>query len=188
MDALQKGVNEEFKNLNSIVTRGFNDLKNVERDDNRNVINSTTHKSRVSILGPETTGNNNSSLRGRKRSLSRGRGRGQSNGTQRGGSNRAPSRGPPEKVRAGSTPCPFCNDVSCPSPTKCAIFYDWQSRLAVHARKNLCPQYMCLKSHRGRCWKSHTCSYCEGRHHLAWCKEMAMDQVCSNRGSEPPSP
>lgn len=139
-----------------------------------------------------TKGSGSSQQPDRKRSLSRGRGRGSGRGTSRGRGSRNPSVGPPTKL-PGATPCPFCNLASCPNPTKCALSYDWASRVAVHARKMLCPQFTCLKGHRERCRKFQTvcCSYCGERHHLAWCRELARKQDedrHSNTGSEPYEP
>lgn len=90
----------------------------------------------------------------------------------------------------GALACLFCRDMSCDNPTRCAMSYDWDSRIAVHQRAQLCPQFTCLKAHRGRCWRMGTvaCSFCDKPHHLAWCKDLALSQVRSNCGSEPYSP
>lgn len=183
LDNFKADVASEFRSVKQLIKEG---AKVSEGPNNNNSIDatskSTTHKPRVSILGPDN-GN------GRKRSLSRGRGPGHSKGPGRG--ERASSRGPPAKhATTGNTPCPFCNEVTCKSPTRCAISYDWDSRIAVHARKRLCPQYTCLKAHHGRCWKFNhiACPYCEGHHHIAWCRELALDSVRSNTGSEPYDP
>lgn len=152
------------------------------------VDNVNSRKSRIPVIVSDREQTGSGTQGTRKRSLSRGGARGLSRGAGRGGG-RASSRGPPPAKVApqGQTPCPFCHDVKCPNPTRCALTYEWKSRLAVHVRKQLCPQYTCLKAHREKCWKAHTvnCSYCLGRHHIAWCKELAKNTVCSNTGYEP---
>lgn len=183
-------MDAEFNNVKHLLKTGFNRLE----DANNNVVRNSPKSTK---RNPQGTDKNEAEPRqhsgpegSRKRSLSRGRGRGRSKGPNKAMA-RAQSRGPPTKTTNSSrTPCPFCNEASCPSPTRCAISYDWQSRIAVHTRKLLCPQYTCLKSHRDKCWKVQTtmCSYCEGPHHLAWCRDLAMSSVRSNVGSEPYDP
>lgn len=195
MDSLKRDVDSEFRSVKNLLREGFENLgrPNVRNDSNNNQLppkaTRNSHYARIPVVGADNEQQGSSSRGGRKRSLSRGR-RGQSRGGNRGG-NRAVSRGPPSKVSTqGVTPCPFCDYASCPSPTRCAMTYDWKRRIEVHTSKLLCPQYTCLKSHQGRCWKASTviCDYCDGRHHLAWCGVLAKSGLSSNTGSEASEP
>lgn len=200
-EKLQSRMDDEFLTVKSMLKRGFDGLR---FNKGNQVVNNNPGKPIPVVvnnaLNSRSTnvgyGNNNSQVRpefregraNRKRSMSRGRGRGQSTGPSRGQGDRPASKGPPTKIQ-GATPCPFCNLATCPSPTKCAITYDWDSRIAVHERRKLCPSFTCLKVHIGRCWKANViCSFCEGRHHLAWCRELALEMTNSNVGSEPYDP
>lgn len=182
-------VDDEFGVVKQLIKDGFNKLESskVRGEPNNNVgkpipvIGQT--KPRISILGednsnssPSPGGNWNKAER--KRSRSRARVKGQNPAPYHGRGNRNDSVGPPKKLQ-GVTPCPVCDFASCDSPTRCLMELEWSDRIALHTQKRLCPSYTCLKSHRDKCWKYHTvyCSFCEGRHHLAWCRAMA---TCKN--------
>lgn len=174
MERHRTGLSTQLFKLADKVERGFQRL-NVGDDPTNRLIQHetkpipTTYAERAGRSVHASGANCSPIKRGRSPSRVRNQGQGPS-----------PRKRTPPREQGGSaqlTPCPFCSRTECTKPTRCALSFDWNTRMDVHERENLCPSFTCMKAHQSRCWKEKTvsCSYCSGRHHLAWCRDMALD-------------
>lgn len=80
-----------------------------------------------------------------------------------------------KKGNKNRRPCAFCDKLSCTQPVRCALKLRFAERMRIHHEKSLCPDFMCIKSHRGSCNRPKiTCGFCPGKHNRVFCQTLAI--------------